>query len=493
MTMHFKNFVGGEWRDADNGEQFPSLNPANRKDQLGLFPRSTAQDVARAVEASSKAFRPWANRPAPERGAMAMRFANLIGAEADKFAILLTRETGKSIKESRGEIQAAIDTIQFWALESRRMYGETMPSEVSGKFTMTVRAPIGPTAVIAAWNVPLILAAQKIVPALVAGNTVVYKPSEDTPLIATRILELLIQAGVPPGAVNLVQGMGAEAGEALVDHPDIRLITFTGGTKVGREIGARAGRALKRASLELGGKNFIIVLDDADMDAALRESVRSAFATSGQRCSAASRILVHRTIFDRFAEQFIARAKALQVGDGMDERTDMGPVINERQLNRVHEYAQIGKKEGCSISTGGNVLDGVQHRDGFFYSPTVLTSMTPKMRIAQEEVFGPITGLMPFDDFEEALAIANGVEYGLVGSIFTTDLRKAFRAVRDFETGVVSINRGTAGTEAHLPFGGVKGSGVGHREGGGLASIETFTEWKTVLIDYGPLPQAKTA
>jgi aldehyde dehydrogenase (NAD+) len=487
MTQRFQNFIAGKHVDADDKTAFPSVNPGNRNDQLGLFPRSKASDVEQAVGAAKEAYRPWARRPAPERGAIVMRFAGLLAQQSEELAKLITRETGKSIRESRGEVQASIDTVQYWALESRRLFGETIPSEVEGKFTMTIRCPIGPTAVISAWNVPLIMAAQKVIPALVAGNTVVYKPSEDTPALANLLVDLLVQSGIPSGVINLVHGFGNEAGRALVDHPDIRLITFTGGTGVGRQISARAGEALKRVSLEMGGKNCVIVLDDADVDAALRESVRSAFATTGQRCSAASRILVHRSIFDNFAEQFVDRVKSLRVGDGMDERTDVGPVINERQLTKVHDYAVLGVKEGAEILTGGTILEDAAYRDGYFHAPTVFASVTQKMRIAREEIFGPITALMPVDDLDQALAIANDVEHGLVGSIFTRDIRRAFWAMREFETGVVSINRGTAGTESHLPFGGVKGSGVGYREGGGKASVDTFTEWKTVLIDYsGP-------
>jgi aldehyde dehydrogenase (NAD+) len=360
-----------------------------------------------------------------------------------------------------------------------------MPSEMVGKFTMTVRCPIGPAAVISAWNVPIIMAAQKLIPALLAGNTVVYKPSEDTPAVGNALTEMLVEAGVPKGVVNLVHGFGNEVGQALVDHPGIRMITFTGGTKVGREIAAKAGQALKRVSLELGGKNCIIVLDDADLDVALKEAVRSAFATSGQRCSAASRILVHRRIADQFSLRFVERVNALRVGSGLDEATDVGPLINERQLNRVHDYTKGATREGAELLSGGKVLDDDARRDGFFYSPTVFSSVKPTMRIAQEEIFGPMTSIIPIDDLGEAMHVANDVEYGLVGSIFTRDIHRAFWALREFETGVVSINRGTAGTEAHLPFGGVKGSGVGYREGGGKASIDAFTEWKTVLIDYG--------
>lgn len=484
MTMHYRNFVAGEWRDSSSANRFLSVNPANRKEEIGAFPRSSKEDVDQAVAAAQEAYPSWARRPAPERGAIIMKFASLLTARAGDLAKLVTRETGKSIRESRGEIQAAVDTVHFWAGESRRLYGETMPSEVADKFTMTLRCPIGPTAVISAWNVPIIMAAQKLIPALIAGNTAVYKPSEDTPAVANALIEMLVEAGIPNGAVNLVHGFGSEVGEALVEHSGIRMITFTGGTTVGREISGKAGRALKRVSLELGGKNCIIVMDDADIDIALAESVRSAFATSGQRCSAASRILVHRRILDQFSSRFLDRVGALRVADGLDEATDMGPLINERQLKRVHEYTIGGAREGAELISGGKVLEDAARRDGFFYAPTVFASVKPTMRIAREEIFGPMTSLIPIDGLEQAMQIANDVEYGLVGSIFTRDVRHAFWALREFDTGVVAINRGTAGTEAHLPFGGVKGSGVGYREGGGKASIDTFTEWKTILIDY---------
>jgi acyl-CoA reductase-like NAD-dependent aldehyde dehydrogenase len=486
----FKNYVGGEWVDAASGDTFESTSPANG-DTIGVFPKSGPEDVDRAVAAAKAAYEDWRLVPAPKRGEMLFRFAQLLTEHKDELTELMSREMGKVLAEAGGDVQEAIDMSFYMGGEGRRLYGQTTPSELRDKFNMSVRMPIGVVGVITPWNFPIAIPSWKIAPALVAGNTVVFKPATDTPLLGERFVELLAEAGVPAGVVNIVHGGGGAVGDALVRHPDVPVITLTGSRETGVEVMRNAADELKRVHLELGGKNAIIVLDDADLDLAVDGIVWSAFGTSGQRCTAASRVIVHRRVYGTLASRLVGAVERLRLGVGWDEGTDIGPVINGRALEKIHSYTEIGRKEGADLLTGGEVASGNGLDKGFYYRPTVFGDVRPDMRIAQEEIFGPTTALIPVDSFEEAIAAANGVRYGLSSSIFTRDVNKAFRAMRDLDTGITYINAGTIGAEVHLPFGGTKDTGNGHREAG-QAALDVFTEWKSIYVDYsGKLQRAQ--
>ncbi len=399
----------------------------------------------------------------------------------------MTREMGKVRAEAGGDVQEAIDMSIYMAGEGRRLFGQTTPSELRDKFMMSVRMPVGVVGAITPWNFPIAIPAWKLCPALVCGNTVVLKPAEDTPLLAQRFVELLGEAGLPPGVVNVVQGFGEEAGAALVRHPDVPVITFTGSRETGVAVTKDAADALKHVHLELGGKNAIIVMDDADLPLAVEGIVWSAFGTSGQRCTAASRVIVHRAVYGELQSRLVAAAERLRLGPGWEDSTDVGPLINRAALEKVARYTEIGRDEGARLLTGGEALGG----EGFYYRPTVFADVESGMRIAQEEIFGPTTALIPVASFEEAVAVANSVRYGLSSAIFTRDVNLAFRAMRDLEAGITYINAGTTGAEVHLPFGGTKNTGNGHREAG-QAALDVFTEWKSIYVDYsGRLQRAQ--
>jgi aldehyde dehydrogenase (NAD+) len=489
-TRTFKNYIGGEWVDAAGGETFESVSPATGE-AIGVFPRSGAEDVARAVEAAKEAFQRWRLVPAPRRGEILYRLGQILVARKEELAQLMTREMGKVIAEARGDVQEAIDLSLYMAGEGRRLFGHTTPSELPDKFNMSIRAPIGVTGVITPWNFPIAIPSWKIVPALVCGNTVVFKPATDTPALGERFVELLAEAGVPSGVVNVVHGGGGAVGDALVRHPDVPLITLTGSRETGVQVLRAAADSLKHVHLELGGKNPIIVLDDADLDLALEGIVWSAFGTSGQRCTAASRVIVQEGAYDELAKRLVQAAEGLRLGPGWEDSTDVGPVINRSALEKIHEYTEIGVGEGADLLTGGEVATGDGFDRGFFYRPTVFAEVGPEMRIAQEEIFGPTTALIRVRDFDEAIEVANGVQYGLSSSIFTRDVNKAFRAIRDLVAGITYVNAGTIGAEVHLPFGGTKQTGNGHREAG-QAALDFFTEWKAVYVDYsGRLQRAQ--
>jgi acyl-CoA reductase-like NAD-dependent aldehyde dehydrogenase len=480
------NLVGGEWVEAEAGEWFESVAPATGE-PLASIPRSTAADVDRAVRAAAEAFRDWRLVPAPERGAILFRFAELLREHKHELTELVTREMGKVRAEAGGDVQEAIDMSAYMGGEGRRLFGHTTPSELRDKFMMSVRMPVGVVAAITPWNFPIAIPAWKLCPALVCGNTVVLKPAEDTPLLAERFVEILTEAGLPPGVVNVVQGYGEEAGDALVRHPDVKIISFTGSRETGIAVSRAAADQLKHVHLELGGKNAIIVMDDADVDLAVDGIVWSAFGTSGQRCTAASRVIVHHAVYGELQSKLVAAAERLRIGPGWDEATDVGPLINRAALAKVDRYTQIGKDEGARLLTGGEVVAGA----GYFYRPTVFADVDSRMRIAQEEIFGPTTALMPVASFQEAVTVANSVHYGLSSSIFTRDVNRAFRAMRDLEAGITYVNAGTIGAEVHLPFGGTKNTGNGHREAG-QAALDVFTEWKSIYIDYsGKLQRAQ--
>jgi acyl-CoA reductase-like NAD-dependent aldehyde dehydrogenase len=489
-TQTFKNFIGGEWVDAASGETFDSTSPATGE-LIGTFPKSGREDVDRAVEAAKRAYEDWRLVPAPARGEILFRFGQLVREHKQELSLLMSREMGKVLPEAGGDVQEAIDMSFYMAGEGRRLFGHTTPSELRDKFNMSVRMPIGVIGVITPWNFPIAIPSWKIAPALVCGNTVVFKPATDTPALGERFVELLTEAGGPPGVINVVHGGGGAVGERLVEHPDVPVITLTGSRETGVAVMRAAADNLKRIHLELGGKNAIIVLDDADLDLAVEGIVWSAFGTSGQRCTAASRVIVHRKVYGELQTKLVAAAERLRLGPGWEEDTDVGPVINRSALEKIHSYTGIGQDEGANLLTGGEVATGNGLDQGFYYRPTIFGDVEPGMRIAQEEIFGPTTALIPVDGVDEALRVANGIRYGLSSSIYTRDVNTAFRAMRDLETGITYVNAGTIGAEVHLPFGGTKDTGNGHREAG-QAALDVFTEWKSMYVDYsGRLQKAQ--
>jgi alpha-ketoglutaric semialdehyde dehydrogenase len=489
-TKTFQNFIGGEWVDAASGETFESVSPADGE-TIGVFPRSSVEDVDRAVEAAKAAFEDWRLVPAPERAQVLYRFANLLIDQKDEVTDLMTHEMGKVKAEAGGDVQEAIDMSLYMAGEGRRLFGQTTPSELRDKFNMSVRMPIGVVGVITPWNFPIAIPSWKIAPAIVCGDTVVFKPATDTPLLGQRFVELLAEAGLPDGVLNVVHGGGRDVGDRLVRHPDVPVITLTGSRETGVEVMRNAAENLKHVHLELGGKNAIIVLEDADLDLAVEGILWSAFGTSGQRCTAASRVIVEDGVYEELQSRLVAAAEGLRLGVGWDDDTDVGPVINKPSLEKIHSYTEIGKGEGAKLLTGGEVATGDGLDNGFYYRPTIFGEVDAQMRIAQEEIFGPTTALIPVKSFDEAVSVSNGIKFGLSSSIFTRDVNKAFRAMRDLQAGITYINAGTIGAEVHLPFGGTKDTGNGHREAG-QAALDVFTEWKSIYVDYsGRLQKAQ--
>lgn len=487
----YKNLINGEWIDSSSGKTTPNTNPADRQDIIGEFPDSNVDDVNNAVTAAKAAFQSWRLVPAPKRAEILYRTGELLMAQKDQLAKDMTREMGKVLKETGGDVQEAIDMTYYIAAEGRRLHGHTTPSELPDKFMMSIRVPLGAAAVITPWNFPMAIPSWKIVPALVTGNTVVFKPAEDTPLSAHHFVRILQEAGIPPGVVNLVCGSGESIGPTIVTHPDLSIVSFTGSTEVGRTINESAASSFKRVSLEMGGKNAIIVMEDADLDLAIEGAVWGGFGTTGQRCTAASRLILHHKIYDEFLDKFVTRAKNLKVGNGLDPKTEMGPCINEPQLFKVEKYVQIGKQEGARLLCGGFRLEGGVYDQGFFYAPTVFAEVDSHMRIAREEIFGPVVSALRIESLDQALEIANDVPFGLSSAIYTRNVNHAFRAMRDLYTGITYVNSSTIGAEVHLPFGGTKQTGNGHREGGPTV-IDLFTEWKTIYVDFsGKLQKAQ--
>jgi len=483
MAETYQNFIGGTWVPASKGETFDSANPASMDEVLGTFPRSTAEDVDAAVQAAKGAYHEWMQTPAPERADYLLRVALLLEERIDEWSELMTREMGKTLKESRGDIQEGIDFLHYMAGEGRRMQGMTVPSELRGKFSMTVRHPIGVVGLITPWNFPIAIPTWKIAPAIVAGCTSIFKPAEDTPLLATLLVKAFEEVGLPPGVLNLVHGFGEDAGAPIVEHPDVRAISFTGSLEVGRMINERCGALMKRCSLELGSKNVMIVMPDANMDLAVEAAAWGAFATSGQRCTATSRLVVHEGAKSEFTERLLTRVGGMKVGNGLEPDVELAPVINAEQKQRVLSYIEIGKDEGAKVLIGGNELTGEGYEKGNFIEPTVFDEMTPDMRIAQEEIFGPVTGIIRTDDVDEAIRIANSVDYGLSAAIYTHDITNVFKAITQLEFGIVYVNAPTIGAEIQLPFGGMKNTGNGHREAGPQA-LDEFMEWKAVSVDF---------
>ncbi len=474
-----------------SGDVFESRNPADRDDVLGVFQRGNALDVDRAVEAALAAFPSWSSLPAPKRADYLLRVGLALEREKEELARLMTREMGKTLREARADVQEAIDLAFYIAGEGRRLFGHTVPSELPNKFSMTVRSPVGVCGLITPWNFPIAIPMWKIAPCLVAGNTAVFKPAEDTPLCAVRLVELFQEVGLPPGVLNMVTGYGEEAGAALVDHPKVRLISFTGSLEVGREVAAKCGRAMKRVGLELGSKNPVIVMPDADLDLAVEGASWGAFATSGQRCTATSKIICDSRVMEPFTRAFLERVRRMKVGPGSDPEVQIAPLINEAQKRRVLEYIQLGRREGARVLIGGEELKGEPYDRGNYVAPTVFVDVKPEMRIAREEIFGPVVCLMEASDLDEAIAMANATEYGLSASIYTRDVTNVFRAIGGLEFGVVYVNAPTVGAEVQLPFGGTKQTGGGHREAGPTA-LDEFTEWKAVSVDFsGRLQRAQ--
>jgi len=491
MADQFKNYVDGKWLAAKSGKVFENRNPADRNDLIGLFPASGAEDVDAAVQAAKQAFSVWRLVPAPKRGELLYRVGELLRKHKEEIARSMTREMGKVIKETRGDVQEGIDTAFYVAGEGRRLFGQTTPAELPNKFAMSVRTPVGVCALITPWNFPMAIPTWKMFPALLCGNTVVLKPAEDTPMTAARLVEILIEAGIPEGVVNLVHGRGEEVGAAVVRHPDVQLVSFTGSAAVGREIASVCGQNLKRVSLELGGKNAQIVLEDGDLDLALEGALWGAFGTTGQRCTATSRLIVHRQVAKPLTDRLVARAEQLKIGDGLDENIDMGPLINATAREKVLRYIDIGKREGARLLTGGSIYESGSCANGYFFQPTIFGRVQPNMRIAQEEIFGPVLSIIEINSFEEAIEVLNGTAYGLSSSIYTQDVARAFRAMRDIEAGITYVNGPTIGAEVHLPFGGVKDTGNGHREAG-TTVYDIFSEWKSIYVDYsGKLQKAQ--
>jgi len=479
----YGNFIDGQWVPASSGHISENRNPADAREVLGIFQRSGAPEVNAAVDAAHAAFRKWSRTPAPRRAEMLTRAAAILERRKDEFARDMTREMGKVLKETRGDVQEAIDTGYYFAGEGRRMFGMTSPSESPNKFDMCMRQPVGVIAMICPWNFPMAIPSWKLFPALVAGNTCVIKPAENTPLSLINLVSALTEAGIPSGVVNVVTGHGADVGMLLTEHPLVRAVSFTGSTEVGRVINESCARTLKRCSLELGGKNPMIVLDDANLDLALEGALWGAFGTSGQRCTATSRIILQKGIYQRFVDALVARTQELRIGNGLDDGIDVGPLVSRQQMENVLHYVEIGRNEGAHLACGGHRYDQGACVNGYFVEPAVFTNVDPKMRIAQEEIFGPVVSCTPCNSLDEAIEIANGISYGLSSSLYTRDVNRAFSAIRDLEAGITYINAPTIGAEVHLPFGGVKQTGNGHREGG-VAALEFYTEWKTIYIDY---------
>jgi aldehyde dehydrogenase (NAD+) len=478
----YQNLIGGQWIPAVSGKTILNLNPADHSDVIGAFPSSHAEDVALAVAAAKKAFATWRLVPAPKRAEVLARAGNILTQNKKEFARDMTREMGKVLAETRGDVQEAIDEAFYVAGEGRRLFGVTTPSELQSKFAMSIRMPVGVVGLITPWNFPMAIPSWKLFPALVAGNTCVIKPAEDTPLSTYNLVHALTEAGLPAGVINIVSGLGPTAGAALVEHSDVRAISFTGSSAVGSLIAQRAAATFKQVSLEMGGKNAQIVLDDANLDLALDGALWGAFGTTGQRCTATSRILLQKGIAAEFTARFVARAKKLKIGNGLDESVEVGPQVNASQIETSTRYVEIALKEGAQLLCGGHALTDGPYAHGTFFEPTILAGVTPSMRIAREEVFGPVVALMEFATFEEAVEIANSVDYGLSTSLYTRDVNRAFTAMRDLEAGITYINAPTIGAEVHLPFGGVKQTGNGHREG--LGALDFFTTWKAVYVDY---------
>ena len=485
----WQNFIGGAWVPPVSDNYLDNTNPADTRDVIGRFPLSDTADVNRAVASAQRGFQQWRRTPAPARGDVLRRVGDLLAARKEEIADLMTREMGKPLAETRGDVQEGIDTAFYAATEGRRLFGHTVPSELANKWAMSFRRPIGIAGLITPFNFPMAIPTWKAFPALVCGNAVILKPGEDVPHTATVLVEILLEAGLPPEVIQLVHGAG-EAGSALVQHPDVPLISFTGSTDTGSLVGETCGRMHKRLSLEMGGKNAMIVLDDADLELALEGILWGAFGTTGQRCTATSRLIVQEGVHDGFVDMLAKRAERLVLGDGRKKGTDVGPLVSEAAVHKVDRYVAIGASE-CELRLGGSRATGVGLEHGFFYKPTIFTNVAARSRLEQEEIFGPVLSVIRVKDASEAFTVNNDVRYGLSSSVYTRDVNVAFRALNELDNGITYINAPTIGAEAHLPFGGVKQTGNGHREGG-WEVYEFYSETKVGYVDYsGRLQRAQ--
>ena len=489
-TPHLKNFIDGRWLDSVSGDAFEDLDPATGE-VLATATKSTGADIDKAVEAAKRAADAWRLYPAPKRGEILYRAGEIMLQRKDELAREMTREMGKVLGEARGDVQEGIDMTYYIAGEGRRQFGDVVPAELPNKWAMSMRHPHGVVAAITPWNFPFAIPTWKIMPALILGNTVVFKPASATPMLAVRLVEILEAAGLPKGVLNLVLGPGGDLGDHLVQHPAVDLVSFTGSSETGAHISEISGRLLKRVTAELGGKNAIVVLDDADVDLALEGIVWSAFGTSGQRCTAASRVIVNKGVANEVIDKLVGRAKKLKMGNGLDPSTDLGPVVSRAAQEKVASYMPIAEKEGATIAAGGRIPTEGALAKGFFHEPTVLIDVKPNMRVAQEEIFGPVTAVIEVNSIDEAIKVLNSTKYGLSCSVYTKNINNAFRFMRDAETGLVYVNAGTIGAEIQLPFGGMKTTGNGHREAG-RAALDVYSEWKSIYVDFsGKLQRAQ--
>ena len=491
MTPDFKNFIAGEWVAPSTGEYFENINPADRSDVVGRFPLSGVSDVERAVASAQRGFDVWRKTPAPLRGDVLRRVGDLLTARKEEIADLMTREMGKPLAETRGDVQEGIDTAYYAAVEGRRLFGHTVPSELRNKWAMSFRRPIGVAGIVTPFNFPMAIPTWKMFPALVCGNACVFKPAEDVPHTGAVLVEVMLEAGLPPEVIQLVHGVGETVGAAIVQHPGVPVVSFTGSTETGSKVGETCGRMHKRLSLEMGGKNAQIVLDDANLELALDGVLWGAFGTTGQRCTATSRLIVQRGVHDRLVEMLVERVKGLRLGDGRQSGTDVGPLIHEASLQKVERYVQVGLQEGAVLAVGGRrATDGALAK-GNFFEPTIFTRVKAGSRLEQEEIFGPVLSVIQVDSADEAFAVNNGVRYGLSSSLYTGSVELAFRAMAELDNGITYVNAPTIGAEAHLPFGGVKQTGNGHREGG-WEVYEFYSETKVCYVDYsGALQRAQ--
>ncbi|MFC5589328.1 aldehyde dehydrogenase family protein [Sporosarcina soli] len=488
--MQLNNYIGGTWQSTEGADYTAVINPANGE-QLAEVRLSTKEDVDLAVQAAKKAQKNWALVPAPKRADFLYEIGRVMKERKEHLAQVLTKEMGKVIEEARGEVQEGIDMAFYMAGEGRRLFGETVPSELQDKFAMSVRAPIGVVGLITPWNFPVAIATWKSFPAIVAGNTFVWKPATETPMMAYEMALIFDEVGIPRGVANIVFGSGSEVGTAMIEHPDVRVISFTGSTETGRHVAELGGRHLKKVSLEMGGKNAVIVMEDADIDLAVEGILWSAFGTAGQRCTACSRVIVHKDVKKELEQKLVEAMEGLTIGDGLDESVKVGPVINQQALEKIQSYIRIGTEEGAKLLVGGQLLREGALAKGHYVAPTLFTDVKWDSRLAQEEIFGPVVSLIEVADLDEAIDVNNSVKYGLSSSIFSRDVNKVFRAQRDLDTGIVYVNAGTTGAEIHLPFGGTKGTGNGHRDSG-VAALDVFTEWKSIYVDYsGKLQRAQ--
>ena len=479
----YNNYINGKWIPSTSKKTFQSLNPFNEK-SLGKFQLSNEKDVNLAIKSAKDSFQEWSSIPAPKRAEYLFEISRLLKKKKKRLGKILTIEMGKVLKEALGDVQEAIEVFEYMAGEGRRLLGHTTPSELKDKFCMTVRRPLGVVSLITPWNFPIAIPSWKLAPALICGNTMVIKPSSDTPLCAIELIKILHKAGIPKGVVNLVTGPGSTVGKKMIIHQDVRGVSFTGNKGTGEFILKNAG--IKKVGLELGGKNPIVVMDDANLDLVIEGVIWGAFGTTGQRCTAASRVIIHESIKEEFEDELLNKVEKLKLGSGLKKSTDIGPLINKSAVDKTHKYTKIGKKEG-TLLTGGYPVKG----KGFFYKPTIFTDIKPNSRIVKEEIFGPSLAIVPIGDLKEAIKVANNIEYGLSSSIYTENIANSFKFIEKVESGITYINSSTIGAEVHLPFGGVKGTGNGTREAG-IEGIHEFSETKSIYIDYsGKLQKAQ--